>query len=284
MKKLVIGYLYNGRGLGEDEILFKRVTKRNKIDSVLINTSLGYNEDELKEKIKKCDIIYNSSGDNFVIEIEKTIEELGKKIIEKSKSFYYIEDKWMFYLKCKEHNVSTPKTILLAQDITYAKKDLKEFAQWPVIIKRINGCMGEYVEKADNIEEADKIIKKLWEKDKERVPLIAQEFIKSPSYRATLIGKKIVQTAIKESIGWKATGVYAKKIKRFKIDKELKRLIEKLTKFVDIQICGIDFLKKDKEWLALEVNSAPGLDFFESEREKMIEKVINLLRKLAKRN
>ena len=284
MKKLVIGYLYNGRGLGEDEILFKRITKRNKIDSVLINTSLGYNEDELKEKIKKCDIIYNSSGDDFVIEIEKTIEELGKKIIEKSRSFYYIEDKWMFYLKCKEHKIPTPKTILLAQDITYAKKDLKDFAQWPVIIKKINGCMGKYVEKADNIKEAEKIIKKLWGKNNDRYPLIAQEFIRSPSYRVTLIEKKIVQTAIKESIGWKATGVYSKKIKRFKVDKELKKLIEKLTKFVDIQICGIDFLKKDKKWFALEVNSAPGLDFFESEREKMIEKVINLLKKLAKRN
>lgn len=284
MKKLVIGYLYNGRGLGEDEILFKRVTKRNKIDSILINTSLGYNEDELKEKIKKCDIIYNSSGDNFVIEIEKTIEELGKKIIEKSKSFYYIEDKWMFYLKCKEHKIQTPKTMLLAQDITYAKKDLKEFNEWPVIIKKVNGCMGEYVEKADNIEKAEKIIKKLWENSKERTPLIAQEFIKSPSYRVTLIGKKIVQTAIKKSIGWKATGVYSKKIKRFKIDKELKKIIEKLTKFVDIQICGIDFLKKDNKWFALEVNSAPGLDFFESEREKMIEKLIKLLKKLAKKN
>src|SRR3989344_2733129 len=150
MKKLVIGYLYNGRGLGKDEILFKKIAKKKKIEPLLINTSLGYTDDVLKEKIKKCDIIYNSSGDDFVIEIEKTIEELGKKIIEHSKSFYYVEDKWMFYLKCKEHKIQTPKTILLAQDIVYAKKDLKKFNQWPVIIKKVNGCMGEFVEKAEN--------------------------------------------------------------------------------------------------------------------------------------
>ena len=284
MKKLVIGYLYNGRGLGEDEILFKKVAKKKKIDSILINTSLGYTDDKLKEEIKKCDIIYNSSGDDFVIETEKTIEELGKKIIENSKSFYYVEDKWMFYLKCKKHKIKTPKTILLAQDITYAKKDLNDFNQWPVIIKKVNGCMGEYVEKADNIKEADKIIKKLWKEDNNRDPLIAQEFIISSSYRVTLIGGKIVQTAIKENIGWKKTGVYAKKNKKFPIDNKIKKIINKLNKFIGIQICGVDFLKKDGEWFALEVNSAPGLDFFESEREKMIEKLIELLAKLAKKN
>ena len=284
MKKLVIGYLYNGRGLGEDEILFKKIAKKKKIDTVLINTSLGYTDDELKEEIKKCDIIYNSSGDDFVIETEKTVEELGKKIIEHSKSFYYVEDKWMFYLKCKEHKIRTPKTILLAQDIVYAKKDLKKFNQWPVIIKKVNGCMGEFVEKAENMKEVNKIIKKLWRKNNDRDPLIAQEFIKSPSYRVTLIGGKIVQTAIKENTGWKATGVYAKKMKKFPIDEKIKKIINKMTKFIDIQICGMDFLKKDGEWIALEVNSAPGLDFFESERKKMVEKLIELLAKLAKKN
>ncbi|MEK6914211.1 MAG: ATP-grasp domain-containing protein [Nanoarchaeota archaeon] len=284
MKKLVIGYLYNGRGLGEDEILFRKIAKKKDIDTVLINTSLGYTDDELKEEIKKCNIIYNSSGDDFVIETEKTIEELGKKIIESSKSYYYVEDKWMFYLKCKEHKIKTPDTILLAQDITYTKKELRNFNKWPVIIKKVNGCMGEFVEKADNINEAEKIIKKLWKKSNEKDPLIAQEFIRSPSYRVTLIGGKIVQTAIKENIGWKATGVYAKKIKKFNIDKKIKLIIDKLNKFTDIQICGIDFLRKDGEWIALEVNSAPGLDFFESERKEMIEKVIELLVKLAKKD
>jgi glutathione synthase/RimK-type ligase-like ATP-grasp enzyme len=245
---------------------------------------LGYTDDELKEEIKKCDIIYNSSGDDFVIETEKTVEELGKKIIEHSKSFYYVEDKWMFYLKCKEHKIPTPRTILLAQDIVYAKNDLKKFNQWPVIIKKVNGCMGEFVEKAENMKEVNKIIKKLWRKNNDRDPLIAQEFIKSPSYRVTLIGGKIVQTAIKENTGWKATGVYAKKMKKFPIDEKIKKIINKMTKFIDLQICGMDFLKKDGEWIALEVNSAPGLDFFESERKEMVEKLIELLAKLAKKN
>lgn len=73
-------------------------------------------------------------------------------------------------------------------------------------------------------------------------------------------------------------------MEKFAIDKKIKKIINKLIKFIDIQICGVDFLKKDGEWIALEVNSAPGLDFFKSERKKMIEKLIELLTKLAKKN
>ena len=284
MKKLVIGYLYNGRGLGKDEIAFRKIAKKKKIDVIFINTSQYFTGMDLKEKIKGCNIIYNSSGDDFVIEIEKTVEELGSKIIDSTKAYYYTEDKWMFFLKCKEHKIPTPDTILLSQDIALAKKELKTFSKWPVILKRVAGTMGEYVEKADTIKQAESIINKFWKKGKERMPIIAQEYIHSPSYRATVIGKEIVQTAIKESQGWKATGVYAKRLKRFPIDKELKELTNRIMKFVDINVCGIDFLKKDDKFIVLEVNSAPGLDFFECEREKMAGLLIDLLISLAKKN
>jgi glutathione synthase/RimK-type ligase-like ATP-grasp enzyme len=187
----------------------------------------------------------------------------------------------MFFLKCKKNNIPTPETILLSEDIELAKKQLKEFNRWPVVLKRIRGTCGEYVEKADNLIEAEKVIKKFWKKGAERIPIIAQEFFRSPSYRVTVIGDKIVQTAIKNNKGWKATGIYAKRIKRYPVDEELENLTKKIMKFVDIKVCGIDFLKNENGLLALEVNSAPGLDFFECEREKMVNEVIELLIKLT---
>ena len=284
MEKLVIGYLYNGRGLSKDELLFKKIAKKKKIKVVMLNSSQFFTGMDLKEKIKECDIIYNSSGDDFVIEIEKTIEELGKKIIDSTKAYYYTEDKWMFFLKCKKHEIPTPNTILLSQDIASAKKELREFNEWPVILKRVSGTCGEYVEKADNIHQVEKIIKNFWKKGSERIPIIAQEYMHSPSYRVTVMGGKIVQTAIKNNHGWKSTGVYAKKIKRFPINSEIKELTKKIMKFVDINICGIDFLKKNDKFIVLEVNSAPGLDFFECEREKMAKKLIELLINIARKN
>ena len=284
MKKVVIGYLYSGRRLGLDEIYFRRAAKKKNVIPVLISTSNWSSEEELKEKINSCDIIYNSSGDDFVIETEKTVEELGKKMIETSKSFYYTEDKWMFFLKCKEHGVPTPKTILLSEDIAVAKKELHNFGEWPVILKRVSGTCGEYVEKAKNLKEAEKLIKKFWKKGSEKLPIIAQEYILSPSYRVLIIDNKIVQTAMKKNKMWKATGVYAEHFKKFPIDNELRKIIKKMMKFVDIRICGIDFLKKNGKWVALEVNAAPGFDFFGSEREILAEKLVNLLKKAAKKN
>jgi glutathione synthase/RimK-type ligase-like ATP-grasp enzyme len=183
----------------------------------------------------------------------------------------------MFFLKCKNNKIATPDTILLSENFYIIKKELENFGHWPVILKRIRGCSGTYVEKADNPEEALDIIKKFWKEGSERLPVIAQEFVPSLSYRVTVIGKKIMQTAIKESPGWKHTGVSSQRFKKLKIDKDLKRLIDKTTKVMKINVCGIDLLKKNNQWLLLEVNSSPGLGFFDNGRQKLAEEIMNFL-------
>jgi len=284
MKKTVVGYIFDENKLRKDEELFLKVAKKNNIELVMFNVAKDINEQEIEEKAKSCDIIFNNSGEDFAIEISKTIEQLGKKVIESSKAYYYPEDKWIFFLKCKEHKIPTPETILLSENISEIKKELKKFNHWPVIIKRVSGTMGQYVERAENIEEAVKTIQKFWERGSDRLPIIAQEFISSPSYRVTLIGNKIVQTALKENHGWKATGVYAKKFRKFDVDAELKIMIKKLRSLIKINICGLDLLKKDGQWMFLEANSEPAFDFFEDEREKIIKEVLLFLKLLALNN
>lgn len=282
MKKKVIGYIFCNRKNGKDEKAFLKIAKKKNIELVLFNISKDYNEDEVEEKAKKCDIIFNNSAEGFAIEFVKTLEELGKKVIDSSKTYYFVEDKWMFYLECKKNNIPVPDTILLSENINLARKDLVNFAHWPVILKRIEGTCGEYVELANNLAQAEKIIKKFWKKGSEKLPVIAQEFVKSYSYRITTIGNEIVQTAIKENHNWKCTGVYEKRCKRFKVDKELEKIIKKLLKVIKINVCGIDLIKRDNQWLVLEVNAVPALDFFSSEREKLAEKILDLLVKKIK--
>ena len=92
-----------------------------------------------------------------------------------------------------------------------------------------------------------------------------------------------MQTVIKENkSGWKATGMYARHFKKFEIDKELKKIVNKITKISQIDICGIDLLKKDGKWIALEVNAEPAFDFFENETEKMIGLALDFLEKQIK--
>lgn len=278
MKKKTIGIISCGSEIKEEGKTFLELAKKKDVKLILINISDKFDIKSFKRKVKKCDIIYCSVWDDFSVELTKTIEEWGIKIFESSNSYYYTEDKWMFYVKCKKHNVPTIDTILLSENINNAKRELKQFGRWPVILKRISGTRGEYVGKAKGMGEAEVLIKKFWKKGSEKLPIIAQEFVKSPSYRVTVIGNKIIQTALKRNnAGWKATGVYAKKFEHFDVDKRLEKIIKKTMKFLDIKICGIDMLKKDGKWLLLEVNGQPSLDFFEEEREKLTEAALNLL-------
>ncbi len=278
MKKKTIGIISCGREIETEGKIFAELAKKKEVNLILINTSEKFNLNSFKRKVKRCDVVYCSIWDEFSIELTKTLEEWGVKIIESSQSYYATEDKWMFYVKCKKHNLPVPDTILLSENITNARRELKEFGRWPVILKRISGTMGEYVSKAKSLGEAEAIIKKFWKKGSEKLPIIAQEFIKSPSYRVTVIGNKIVQTALKRNnAGWKATGVYAKKFEHFKVNKKTEKMIKRLTKFLDIKICGIDMLNKNGKLVLLEVNGQPSLDFFEEEREKLTEAVLDLL-------
>lgn len=283
MKKVKIGLIFSGKKLGKDEKIFLKLAKKKSIELMMINVSKDIDEIALKEEIMKCGIVYNSTAEDFAVEYAKMIEDWGKKVIDSSEAYYYAEDKWMFFIKCMEHRIPTPETILLCENAALAKKELKKFGHWPVILKRVCGTMGEFVGRAKDLDEAEMIMKKFWKKGSEKLPIIAQEFIDSQSYRVTVIDGKIVQTALKENkANWKATGVYSKKFKKFRVDKDLKKMVKRVIKMSKIKICGADFLKKDGKWLVIEVNSEPAFDFFENEREKLINLTLNLLKKHAR--
>ena len=46
-------------------------------------------------------------------------------------------------------------------------------------------------------------------------------------------------------------------------------------KVTKINICGLDFLKKDDKWIVLEANTAPAFDFFKDEEEKLVEAALD---------
>src|SRR3989344_333532 len=283
MKKEVIGVLYTGKHIGKEEKIYLKEAKKRNIHLIMFNLLGKIDEKEFEEKIKKCKLVLNNTAEDFALEFIKTIEELGKRVIDKSKVYYYTEDKWMLYLKCREHKIPTLDTILLSENIAIARKELKDFGKWPVVLKRTIGTMGEYVEKADNIIEAEFMIKNFWEKGNEKLPIIAQEFAASNSYRVTCINGKIVQTALKRRTGnWKATGVYGKKFEKFLVDSELEKIVKKVLKVTKIKICGIDLLKKNSKWVVIDVNAEPALDFFDDEHSKMIGLVLDFVKKEAK--
>lgn len=281
MKTVRIGYIYDSKKLGKEEKTFLKLAKKMNAELIMFNLANELDEFEIEKKAKLCDVIYNDTADYITIEMAKTLEALGKKVIDATKIYYYTEDKWMFFLKCMQNKIPTPETILLSADLNSAKAELERFNHWPVILKRVYGERGEFVQKADNVNEAIAKITALWKKGNERLPVLAQEFIKSDSYRVTVIGKKIMQTAVKKCHGWKATGCYATRFQKFKMDTQLEKIVKKLVKVSGIEVCGIDLLKKNDKWLVLEINAEPSFNFFDNEREKLIRAVLQLLIKKA---
>jgi len=281
MKKVVIGYIYSNKRLSKDERLFLKEAEKRNIQLATINLLEEFDLNKIKEKLKDCKYVFNNSAEEFAFEVVKTLEEFGKIVIDSSMTYYYDEDKWMFFLKCKKFKIPTPNTILLSENINLAKEEIRKFNNWPVILKRIQGSNGEFVARAKNLNDAEKIIKKFWKKGSEKLPIIAQEFIESSCYRIMTLDGKVVQTAVKESRMWKKMYVPSndRKVKRIKIDKELKEIIQKIMNAFKITICGIDLFKKDGKWLVCEINSSPGLDFLRNERRKLVGKILDYLKK-----
>jgi len=281
MKQTVIGYIYSSK-IGRNGESFLKIAKMKDIDVILFDISAEIDERNLAE-MDVCDVIYNDSGEDYAIFFTKIFESMGKIVVESSKAFYD-ENKWNTFVKCKKFNIPTPRTILLSNDIEIAKQQLIEFCEWPVIIKRVIGTWGEFVRKAENLDQAVLVIQELFDKGGKKFPLIAQQFVESSSYRVTFIGKEIVQTAIKENNSWKCTGVYARNFKRFDVDDDLKEIVNKIMDNFNINICGIDLHLNDGKWYVIEVNTEPALDFFEDEREILINKIIDLLVKISQTN
>ena len=172
MKRYSIGYIHCDRKPGPDEKAFIKQAKKRNINLIMFNISKRIDQRELQRKIKKCKIIFNNSGEDYAYEFVKTLEELGKKVVDSSRAYYFIEDKWMFSLECYKHKIPSPQTILLSENIQIAKEELEAFRHWPVVLKRIYGTQGEYVAKADNLEQAEKIMEKFWKKGSDRIPIV----------------------------------------------------------------------------------------------------------------
>lgn len=275
-KQKVIGYVYYGYRT-PDEKFFEKIAKKRNVRFITFNLFKKIDLKKVRKRAKFCDLFLVNSGEDKVLKFVKYLESIGCRVIESSQSYYHDENKWALYLKCKKNKIPTPKTILLPNETSQALKKLEKTNRWPIVLKRIYGCQGDFVDKANNLEEAEMLIKKFNNKSKSKHPIIAQNFISSPSYRVLVIDGKIVQTALKKKGFWKKTGVYTKDFKKFRVTPALKKIINKISRVSGINICGIDLLKKNGRWYVLELNSSPCLAFFDNEREMLVEKIMNFL-------
>ncbi len=220
------------------------------------------------------------------IELSKTFEEFGIRVVNTSQSFYYHEDKWMFYLKCLEHDIPTPLTYLIPKELNYNKDDIKEILkESAIVIKAVFSDKGICVERAKTFEEFDHKLKKIIDKNP-LSPIIAQKYIEhgGTTYRVTLIGNKVIQGVIKRGKTWEQTGQKESEYFRtFKPDKKLRELCERASKVFGMEWCSLDLIKDGKKWYIIEVNNCPSMTFINRDTERITKILVNYLHKEAEK-
>ncbi len=290
MKKYNIGYVYvQSQKDYEDQFLIKVLKRR--FNLILFPLEKQIDEQKIEEQARLCKLILNNAScEPFTfeaIELSKSFEEFGVKVVNSSHSFYYQEDKWMFYLECLEHSIPTPLTYLISKRFKHSKSRVKKIlSEDPMVIKAVFSDQGTCVERAKNYDEFEHKIKKIIKKNPES-PIIAQKYIKNNnmSYRVTLVGNKVVQSIVKFGKTWEQTGMKKTEVYRsFKPDKKLKKLCERASKAFGMKWCGLDLVKDDKSnWYVIEANSCPSITFVLKDTKRVANALVNYLYEEVKR-
>src|SRR3990170_8220864 len=127
MEKPYLGIICTPQGNNTEKHLFPILQK--KFNLVLFPVQKDIDYEILRKQAKNVHVVLDTAIDMpntyDAEEIVKTFEAMGKKVIDSSKSFYYKEDKWLFYQTCLKHKLPTPITWYVPRNAKTFKSSLR---------------------------------------------------------------------------------------------------------------------------------------------------------------
>jgi RimK family alpha-L-glutamate ligase len=256
----------------------------------LILTSGGVFLKNKKLNFNKKDFFWflsNATMNFFAIE---KISAYGMKKMWPDKNALNFADKFLTAVFFEKNNIPTPKTTLLRFVSESELTELIEFlGGFPLVMKKNVGSVGRDVRIVKSNQEIIDFIQEVHERLKKknnhasRIGFILQEFVRESAgtdYRVLVLGGKIlgVMKRIAQDGGFKANVSLGGKAEKVELDKELKFLAKKIIKNGKLFYGGIDFIKKDNQYLALEINtSAQFKGFEEATNINVAEEIIKKL-------
>ena len=195
------------------------------------------------------------------------------KMIWPSSQAIWLSDKFYANSFFSTIKIPTPKTVLLN---TAKKEKIKPLVDYvggfPVIIKNCKGSMGATVGIAKSSQEildfVDNSLKKKGVVPFKKASFILQEFIEESAgadYRVLCLDGKILG-GIKRSAqdgGFKANVSLGGKAEIVNVEPKMAKMAKKIMKEGNVFYAGIDFIKSDRGYLALEVNTSAQFKGFE---------------------
>jgi glutathione synthase/RimK-type ligase-like ATP-grasp enzyme len=278
-KAMSIGYIYYKSSFDvTDKLIVKALQK--KLNVVLLPLEEQMDLEEVKRKTKDCRVVINFSASELdifeSIELSKALEEIGKRVISPTHTFFYQEDKWMFYLKCIEHKLPTPRTYLIPKQARYDSQLIKSILkERQLVLKATFSDNALCVEKVSDYDDFIRKLRKVVRRNPIS-PIIAQEFIPNANrcYRATLIGHRLTQFVVKIGRSWKLTGSGKNEHYRtVRPSLDVRRMCERASRIFGMEYCGLDIIENGGRWYIIEANSCPGVNFITDQRPRLVAEI-----------
>lgn len=194
--------------------------------------------------------------------LAKLFENAKIPTFNKSNAINLTDSKILTALELIKHNVPIPKTIFapkVFENIGYTNlsfiKTASEQLKFPMIIKEEYGSFGEQVYLANNLVEAEEIVKNKI-KNKQ---FLMQQYINESSgkdLRINMVGGKIISSMLRiNKNDFRSNIAIGGSAENYVLNTEEKLLAKKVSKIFNLDFCGIDILLSNNGPLVCEVNS-----------------------------
>lgn len=202
----------------------------------------------------------------FALAVIRHLERLGVYSVNTSESIDTVKDKLFTLQILARHGFPIPKTILakFPVDTAIIEKQLR----FPVIVKTLSGSQGSGVFLSTDKNSFDDLMQ-LIQAANRSANIILQEFVKKSRGRdlrvLTVGGRAIAAMERRATDGsFKANFSRGGKVNPYEINEELQWLSMEISRILQLDVAGIDFLFDEKGLKICEVNSAPGFQGLES--------------------
>ena len=192
-------------------------------------------------------------------------------------------------LELKKAGIDVPKTLYGC--LFYLRDSVKDYFEFPIIIKGSGGDRGTRVFKADNMEELEKLVMSLRKSEvSEGKRYMAQEYIPNDGdYRVLVLGDKVLGVMKRSSQSieeFKNNYSAGGKVEVADLPEEIKQLAVKAASVCGLWVAGVDVAFRDydfKKPVIWEVNKGPQFrGFMEATKIDVPTEIIKFLVSLKK--
>ncbi len=245
---------------------------------ILKNDGLGFTLEngKIKSSLEKYDFCVYFDKDKYTL---KMLEKSGYKLFNGYNQIEVCDDKMLTLIETADNNIKMPTTI--AGLMVYDKKQeiptsyyesIEKKLGYPFIFKLSYGSLGKGVFLIKNRREFVKTYKKY-----KTLPHLFQKFVPT-SYgkdiRIIVIGGKVVGAIQRNANhGFRSNLSIGGRGEQIKIPKSLEDTAVKITKILNLDYAGLDFLIGDNEYLLCEVNSNAFFKGFEKTTNINVAKI-----------